>query len=140
MTIFGDGTQTRAFSDIDDVAPLMAEAIDTPAAWNQVFNIGADTPLTLNELARRVAAAMGVPPQIVHLPARHEVRHMHASHACLTRVFGERQKTPLDEGLARMAAWVREHGARHGSAFEAIEIAKNLPASWAEPVTGKRSG
>jgi UDP-glucose 4-epimerase len=140
MTIFGDGTQTRAFSDIDDVAPLMAEAIETPAAWNQVFNIGADTPSTLNELARRVAAAMGVSPQIVHLPARHEVRHMHASHECLTRVFGERQKTPLDEGLARMAAWVRKHGARHGSAFEAIEITKNLPASWAEPVTGKRSG
>src|ERR1051325_7650975 len=30
MTIFGDGMQTRAFSYIDDVAPLMAEAIDTP--------------------------------------------------------------------------------------------------------------
>ena len=28
MTIFGDGTQTRAFSYIDDVAPVMAEAID----------------------------------------------------------------------------------------------------------------
>ena len=28
MTIFGDGTQTRAFSYIDDVAPVMAEAIE----------------------------------------------------------------------------------------------------------------
>jgi len=118
----------------------MADAIETPAAWNQVFNIGADTPSTLNDLARRVASAMGVPQQVVHLPARHEVRHMHASHECLTRVFGERQKTPLDEGLARMAAWVRAHGARRGSAFQAIEISKNLPASWATPVTNDRSG
>ncbi len=90
MTIFGDGMQTRAFTCIDDVVPVMAEAIDTPAAWNQVFNVGAETPCTLNELARRVAAAMGVPPQVVRLPPRHEVRHVHASHAHLARVFGER--------------------------------------------------
>ncbi len=44
MTIFGDGTQTRAFSYIDDVAPVIAAAIDTPDAWNQVFNVGADRP------------------------------------------------------------------------------------------------
>jgi UDP-glucose 4-epimerase len=133
MTIFGDGTQSRAFSYIDDVAPLMAEAIEVPEAWNQVFNIGADTPSTLNELAQRVASAMGAPRQVVYLPARHEVQHVHASHECLARVFGERQKTALDEGLAQTAAWVRRHGARRGSAFQAIEIAKNLPAAWVTP-------
>ena len=59
MTIFGDGTQTRAFSYIDDVAPIMAAALEEPRAWNQVFNVGADRPWQLNELAERVAAAMG---------------------------------------------------------------------------------
>ena len=68
MTIFGDGTQTRAFSYIDDVAPVMAAAIDEPRAWNQVFNVGADQPWPLNELAARVAAAMGVAPAH-HAPA-----------------------------------------------------------------------
>ena len=63
MTIFGDGTQTRAFSYIDDVAPIMAAAIDEPRAWNEVFNVGADRPWQLNELAERVAAAMGVAPR-----------------------------------------------------------------------------
>ena len=52
MTIFGDGTQTRAFSYVGDVAPIMAEAIERPAAWNNVFNVGADQPFTLNDLAR----------------------------------------------------------------------------------------
>src|SRR3954468_9964751 len=47
MTIFGDGLQTRAFSYIDDVAPLMAEAIERPAAWNETFNVGADQPYSL---------------------------------------------------------------------------------------------
>ena len=51
MTIFGDGAQTRAFSYIDDVAPVMAEAIEHEPAWDQVFNVGADQPFTLNQLA-----------------------------------------------------------------------------------------
>ena len=59
MTIFGDGTQTRAFSYIEDVAPLIAESVDMPACRNQVFNIGADQPCALRDLATRVAAAMG---------------------------------------------------------------------------------
>src|SRR5437867_11048966 len=37
MTVFGEGTQTRAFSHVDDVAPLIARAPLVPAAINQVF-------------------------------------------------------------------------------------------------------
>ena len=130
MTVFGDGSQTRAFTYIDDVAPLMAEAIDVPDAWNRVFNIGADRPCTLNDLAHMVASAMGTVPAIVHLPARHEVQHAHASHDALARAFGSRRQTPLDEGLRQMAAWVRAHGARRSAPFEGIEIADRLPAAW----------
>jgi UDP-glucose 4-epimerase len=130
MTIFGDGTQTRAFSYIDDVAPVIAGAIDEPKAWNEVFNVGADEPWSLNDLAVRVAAVMGVEPRIRHLPARHEVLHAHSDHEKLRRVFGDRPLTSLDEGLQSMAAWVREHGSRSTPAFKNIEVTKNLPAVW----------
>jgi UDP-glucose 4-epimerase len=130
MTIFGDGTQTRAFSCIDDVAPVMADAIDTPAAWNETFNVGADQPYSLLQLAHAVARAMNVEPQVAHLEARHEVQHAHSSHDKVRRVFGVRTQTTLEDGLARMAAWVRVHGARASVPFEAIEIARNLPSSW----------
>jgi UDP-glucose 4-epimerase len=130
MTIFGDGTQTRAFSYIDDVAPIMAAAIDEPRAWNQVFNVGADEPWPLNDLAVRVAAAMGVAPRITHLPARHEVHNAHSSHEKIQRVFGRREATTLDEGLAAMAAWVKRHGPRSSPTFKGIEVTKNLPPSW----------
>ena len=132
MTIFGDGTQTRAFSYVDEVAPLMAEAIEIPEARNQVFNVGADEPCSLNELANLVAAAMEVSPEVEYLPPRHEVQHIHADHTHLRGVFGSRSPIRLDEGLARTAAWVRAHGARAASSFERIEIARNLPAAWRE--------
>ena len=130
MTIFGDGTQTRAFSYIVDVAPLMAEAIDVAAARNQVFNIGADMPCSLNDLARAVAAAMGVTANVVHLAPRLEVQHAHSAHDRIRGVFGERSQTCLQDGLEEMAAWVRRHGARPSVPFTGIEILKNLPAAW----------
>src|SRR5437764_13042850 len=60
MTVFGDGRQTRAFTHIDDVAPLIARSIDVPAAANEVFNVGADTPHTVLDLAQSVARAFEV--------------------------------------------------------------------------------
>jgi UDP-glucose 4-epimerase len=73
---------------------------------------------------------MGVPAEIVHLEARQEVLHAHSSHDKVRRVFGLGAPVALDAGLARMAAWVREHGPRQSAAFEAIEISRNLPPSW----------
>jgi UDP-glucose 4-epimerase len=130
MTIFGDGTQTRAFSYIADVAPVMADAIEVTASRNQVFNIGADTPCSLNDLARAVAAAMGVTPTVEHLPPRLEVQHAHSAHDKIRAVFGARPQTTLEEGLEQMAAWVRHHGPRPSTPFAGIEILKNLPAAW----------
>lgn len=130
MTAFGDGEQTRAFSYIRDMSPIMAEAIETPEAYNQVFNIGADQPYSINQLARAIAQAMGVEPEIAYVPARNEVVHAYSSHEKVQRVFGERPLHTLEEGVALMAAWVKEHGARKSSEFENVEVRKNFPAAW----------
>jgi UDP-glucose 4-epimerase len=131
MTIFGDGTQTRAFSYIGDVAPLIARSIDVPAAKNEVFNVGADEPTTVNELARLVAHAMGREPRIEYLEARKEVQHAVADHSKLERVFGYRANVTLEAGLARMAEWARSVGPREPSRRSDIEVSRNLPPSWA---------
>jgi UDP-glucose 4-epimerase len=132
MTIFGDGLQQRAFTHIDDVAPIIATSVDFPAARNQIFNVGADVPHTVNELAELVSRAMGKSCDINHLDARNEVKIAFSDHSKAERVFGKRSKTPLSEGVRAMAAWVSEHGARESSVFEGIEVAKNLPPSWAK--------
>lgn len=130
MSVFGDGEQTRAFSYIADVAPVIAESIDMPAAYNQIFNIGADQHYSVNQLANSVANAMGVEPNVVHLPARNEVVNAYSSHEKFRKVFGERELISLDDGLAKMADWVKQHGARSSSKFENIEISKNFPKAW----------
>jgi UDP-glucose 4-epimerase len=134
MTVFGDGAQTRAFSYISDVAPVIARAPETPAAYNQIFNVGADQPYSVKDLAAAVAEAMGVQPRINHLPAREEVVHAFSSHGKASSVFGTHKPCDLRSGLARMAEWVREHGARQSSEFGEIEIMKNLPEVWRNTV------
>ncbi|MEN4012620.1 MAG: NAD-dependent epimerase/dehydratase family protein [Bellilinea sp.] len=130
MTIFGDGEQSRAFSYIRDIAPVIAEAAETPAAYNQTFNIGADQPYSVLQLARAVARAMSTEANIIYLPPRNEVKDAYSSHQKIERVFGKQSSTSLEEGLARMAAWVEQHGSRESQKFGHIEIRKSLPAVW----------
>lgn len=130
MTVFGDGEQTRAFSYVGDMAPILARSAETEGARNEVFNIGADTPYTVNQLAEVVARAMGKEPEIVHLEARNEVVHAYSSHEKVRRVFGDVKTTPLEEGIRRMAEWAMETGARKSRDFENIEVMKNFPKGW----------
>ncbi len=130
MTIFGDGKQTRAFSYIGDVAPAIARSVEVPEAWNQTFNVGADHPCSVNELASAVARAMGVRPNIVRVASRNEVVDAFSSHAKAARIFGNSTVHGLDEGLSRMAAWVKQHGARQSKRFGCIEVARGLPEVW----------
>ncbi len=132
MTVFGDGKQTRAFSYIDDVVPIIVASIRRSESYNQVFNVGADKPYSVNELANVIAKEMGARAQIKRLPARNEVVHAYSAHEKVQKFFGDLIKNvPLEEGVARMAAWAKKTGARQGKPFEGIEVRKNLPPSWA---------
>jgi UDP-glucose 4-epimerase len=111
---------------------MIAKGAFEEQGYGQIFNVGGDTPLCLNDLANTVANAMGVEPQITYLPGRKEVLHAYASHEKVEKLFGVRPNTSLDEGLGRMASWVRKVGGRKSRFFERIEVEKNLPAIWRE--------
>jgi len=130
MTIFGDGNQKRAFSYISDVAPAIARSIDVKEAYNQIFNVGADVPFTVNALADHVAAAFQVEPRVTYLDARNEVYEAYSEHFKMKKIFGTAKTVPLEKGIKRMADWAKEHGARESKEFTNIEVPVNLPASW----------
>ncbi|MBI4801361.1 MAG: NAD-dependent epimerase/dehydratase family protein [Elusimicrobia bacterium] len=133
LTIFGDGTQTRAFTYIKDVSPLIAASAFMPDVYNEAFNIGADRHSTVNELARHVREAMSAPDHPVsHLPERKEVKHAFSSHDKLNKAFGYQPKYSLAQGIKAMAEWAKTSGSRAGGSFDNIEIRKNLPPSWAK--------
>jgi UDP-glucose 4-epimerase len=135
MTIFGDGTQVRAFSYVGDVVRAMVGSVEMPGCYGEVFNIGADVPITVRELAHLVAATVGTEPRIVHLPARHEVQCAFADHSKFKRIFGQTRSTSLEEGLSRMVAWAKTVDWRTTAAVASVEITKSFPEAWGRPLT-----
>ena len=132
MSVYGDGTQTRAFTHIDDVAPLIAESVNLPEAANATFNIGANQPYSVLDLAGIVADAFHVPVNIRHLEARKEVLHAFSSHELIDSVFGRRGAVSLEAGIRCMADWAKSVGPRQACAFGEIEVRRNLPGVWAD--------
>jgi UDP-glucose 4-epimerase len=131
LTIFGNGKQSRAFSYISDVAPIIAQSVLRIDCYNQIINIGADQPYTILELAHVVADAMGVQPNIVHLDPRNEVDQAFSSHEKAKIYFGDLlHNVPLDFGVKTMANWAKKAGSQEGTQFNEIEVYKNMPASW----------
>jgi UDP-glucose 4-epimerase len=131
LTIFGDGLQSRGFSYISDVAPVIATAPYNPDAQNQVFNVGADTPVPVKRLAEVVCEVMDAPVNIQFLEARNEVLHAYARHDKVRRIFDlAEHEVPVEVGIRRMATWAKAHGPRRSKSFKGVEVLRNMPPSW----------
>ena len=130
LLIFGDGEQTRAFTHIADVAPHIARAVELPETSCEIFNVGSDEHVSVNELADLVMAAMGKEVRVINVRAREEVKHAYCTHEKFQKVFGKMAQVALPDGLRKMAAWAKSVGPRTSELFDDIEIRKNLPEGW----------
>jgi len=134
LTVFGDGSQTRAFSYIGDVAPYIANSVNISKAYNEVFNIGGDNDYSVNELATEVMKTLKMEQPLRHLEARNEVLHAYSDHTKVKAVFNIKDSsfTSLSDGLQKMADWAKTAGVKKSSKFSNIEITEKLPKIWLE--------
>jgi len=132
LPVFGDGEQVRAFSYIDDVAPVIARGPLVPSARNEVFNVGADRPYTVNQLVSETCIAMSSPDHALdYQPARMEVEVAVSSHQKVKEHFQTPEPLGLDEGLRRTVAWYKTAGKFFQPVeFTSVEIISRMPPSW----------
>ena len=112
--IFEDGYQQRDFVSVYDLARACRLALETPAAAGEVFNIGSGVPMTVREIAQRVADVVGkrhIKPEITGKYRVGDIRHCYADIAKARRVLGYAPRVTLDEGLAELAAWLEGQAA-----------------------------
>jgi UDP-glucose 4-epimerase len=109
----------------------------TPEAENQVFNVGADTPYTVNALSSAILTSFfpgGVPRamQPKYLPSRpQEVKDAYSSHHKARRMLGYRPATSLDEGIAQMVAWAKSVGPQRFTYLDSLELDHpDAPVTW----------
>ncbi|MBA7575916.1 UDP-glucose 4-epimerase [subsurface metagenome] len=130
MSIFGDGMQTRAFTHIDEVAPIIARAPSEKESYGEIFNVGSDKPYTVLSIAYEVARSFGVEPLIKHLNERNEVRDAFCSHKKIREHFDIHETISLSEGIKQMALWAQQNIPKQPIEFINIEVPINLPSSW----------
>ena len=68
LTVYGDGTQTRCFCHVRDVAGALAGLALEPSAVGEVFNLGNPHEIAINDLAARVIALTGSSSSLEHVP------------------------------------------------------------------------
>jgi UDP-glucose 4-epimerase len=68
LQVYGDGKQTRSFCHVADVTAAIIALMTTPRAVGQVFNLGSDREISIEDLANRVIELTGSSSTIVHVP------------------------------------------------------------------------
>lgn len=132
LRVFGDGSQVRAFSFIDDVLPCIWKAATEPAAANQIINLGSGRPTSLRGAALIAAALLDA--QIEYAPPRHEVHTSFCTTEKSRELLGYKSATHLDDGLRQMWEWSRAAWERYPERRESpgppIEVSRGLYPSW----------
>lgn len=137
LTIFGDGTQKRAFSYIDDcLRPLWRSMIDV-ASSRQIINLGGITERSINEAADILIEVMGGGDKI-YLDQRHEVKYAYPTYQKSIDILGYDEITPLKEGLTNMWSWAQTQPKRCRFNWSNYEINKGIYSYWQKENFGER--
>ncbi|MBC5763339.1 NAD-dependent epimerase/dehydratase family protein [Ramlibacter albus] len=112
--IFEDGLQQRDFVSVYDVVRCCRLALESPAADGEVFNVGSGQPLTVRDIALRLAQVMGKPhiePEITQKYRVGDIRHCYADITKARKRLGFEPRVKLDDGMAELAAWLKDQAA-----------------------------
>lgn len=106
--IFGDGSMTRDYVFVGDVAEAFVRSAGPDAANGLRLNIGTGIETPVTDLHRRVAAVVGVPDAPEFAPPRPgELQRIALDCARAEREIGWRPAVDLDGGLVRTVDWLR---------------------------------
>jgi len=129
MSIFGDGSQTRAFSYIDDsLVPLWRAAIE-PKASKEIINLGGIEEYSINEANKILCDIIGS-NNVVYKEARHEVKHSIPTYQKSIDILGFEHKTSLREGLTNMWEWAQQQPKRDRFVWPSYELEKGIYSFW----------
>ena len=108
-TIYGDGGQTRDFTFVEDIVAANLACLSAPdSAAGGVYNVAYGDRVSVNDLARQVAALAGQPFAPAYAPARPgDIRESQADASLARRVLGWRPAHTFADGLAVTFAWFK---------------------------------
>lgn len=131
--IYGDGTQQRCFSFIEDVVEPLWVACNSPEAVGEVINIGPDEEhITINTLAQTLAEILNFELDPIYKTGRpQEVKIALCSSNKARRLLNYETSVDLETGLRKLVEWIRSQGNRAFDYHLPIEIInEKTPETW----------
>jgi len=114
ITVYGDGGQSRCFTSVTDVVHAIAELLTMEAAVGEIFNIGGDQEITINELAEKVIKLTGSKSKIIHVSYEdayengfEDMRKRVPDTAKIEKMIGTAPRIRLDEMLKEIVRDIR---------------------------------
>jgi UDP-glucose 4-epimerase len=129
MTIFGDGTQTRAFSYIDDSLEPLWKASQDIRASKQIINLGGVKEYSINDANEILREVVGG-GEVKYFEGRHEVKHSIPTWQKSIDLLDFEHKTDLKEGLTKMWEWVQTQPVRERFVWPFYELDKGIYSFW----------
>jgi UDP-glucose 4-epimerase len=130
ILVYGDGEQTRAFSDIKYyMEPFDKLLTDYDG---EIFNIGADKHFSLNEVAetvQKIGRKYGYEVPIEHGEPRHEVKHAYCDHTKAKTMLDFKDETNLEELIESMFVWAIKQPNRKVKHMD-YEVTKDIYDYW----------
>ena len=107
LTIFGEGSQTRAFCYVDDLVEGLIRLMETPDEVTGPVNLGNPVELTVRDLAERIVALCGAPRELIeYRPLPQDDPARRCPDISLARsLLGWQPQVPLEDGLRRTIAY-----------------------------------
>ena len=131
ITIYGDGTQKRAFSYIDDSLEPLYNACIEPNASKQIINLGGIREYSINEAADILLDVLGGTTK-VYLEKRHEVHIAVPTYQKSIDILKFEHRTDLKDGLTKMWTWAQQQPIRERFIWPDYEIEKGIYQYWSK--------
>jgi dTDP-L-rhamnose 4-epimerase len=106
--VFEDGCQKRDFVSVHDVARACALALESEQAPGRVINVGSGEPVTILEVASRLASVLGrkLEPEITGKYRVGDIRHCFGDISRARALLGYEPQVRLEDGLAALSEWL----------------------------------
>ncbi|MFO7173430.1 MAG: NAD-dependent epimerase/dehydratase family protein [Bacillota bacterium] len=115
VRVYGDGSQVRDFTYVDDVVAATVLAMRQPQAAGKTLNVAGGSPVSLREALAVLGEVIGRPPRVVHVPPT--TGEMPVTRADMTRTrecLGWQPRVGLAEGLSRQWTWLQRRLLQEG--------------------------
>lgn len=135
--IYGDGSQMRCFSFMQDVIDPLMVACETDIANGLVINIGPDEEfITINDLAKKIATILKFDLDPIYMPGRpQEVLNANCSASLAREVLGYKTKKSLDSGLEDLCNWIKDSGSKNFDYHLPLEfVTDKTPRTWVDHI------